>query len=273
MSEMKQNLHTHTTFCDGKSTPEQLVLAAIEKGFSSIGFSSHSYNPHSGMFAGKPDRSKEYLQHIRSLQQKYRGAIDIYCGLEVEAAVLPELTGYDYLIGSAHYFHIGNECIGFDRSPERVRQIIDTYFGGSVTEYTRRYLETLLTLPQYGNFDILGHFDIHAKNMERIDLFKENDSEYLSLCFDAIDSLAGKIPFFEVNTGCVARGYRSIPYPIPVFIKRMREKGFGAVITSDCHDAKYLDYGFDEARVLLKECGFREHYILTSNGFQPVPIA
>ena len=39
----RQNLHTHTTFCDGKDTPEELVEAAIAKGFDSIGFSGHSY--------------------------------------------------------------------------------------------------------------------------------------------------------------------------------------------------------------------------------------
>ena len=37
------NFHTHTTFCDGKDTPEQMVLAAIQKGFSALGFSGHAY--------------------------------------------------------------------------------------------------------------------------------------------------------------------------------------------------------------------------------------
>lgn len=272
MSVMKQNLHTHTTFCDGKDTPEQLVLAAIEKGFSSIGFSGHSYNPYSLMFAGKEDRTKEYQQQIRALQQKYKGRIDIYCGLEAEAAVLPELTGYDYLIGAAHYFYVGNECIAFDRSSEAVREIIDTYFYGSGLAYARRYFETLVKLPEHGDFDILAHFDIHAKNIEHVAIFDENDSEYLSLGFDTIDALAGKIPFFEVNTGGVARGYRSRPYPAPAFIRRMKEKGFGAVITSDCHDARFLDFGFDAASELLRECGFREHWVLTDAEFQEVPL-
>ena len=33
-----QNLHQHSTFCDGKNTPEEIVLAAIDKGFDVIGF-------------------------------------------------------------------------------------------------------------------------------------------------------------------------------------------------------------------------------------------
>ena len=45
-----QNLHQHCTFCDGKDTPEEMIAYAIEKGFDSIGFSSHSYNPYSSYF-------------------------------------------------------------------------------------------------------------------------------------------------------------------------------------------------------------------------------
>ena len=40
---MKQNLHTHTVFCDGEDTPEAFVKEAIARGFDSIGFSGHGY--------------------------------------------------------------------------------------------------------------------------------------------------------------------------------------------------------------------------------------
>ena len=38
----KVNLHTHTCFCDGKNTPEEMVISAIEKGMDVLGFSGHS---------------------------------------------------------------------------------------------------------------------------------------------------------------------------------------------------------------------------------------
>ncbi|MDP4119064.1 MAG: PHP domain-containing protein, partial [Bacillota bacterium] len=40
---MKTNFHTHTVFCDGNDTVEELVRAAEEKGFDALGFSGHSY--------------------------------------------------------------------------------------------------------------------------------------------------------------------------------------------------------------------------------------
>ena len=35
---MKQNLHTHSIFCDGKDTIEEMTLEAISKGFDILGF-------------------------------------------------------------------------------------------------------------------------------------------------------------------------------------------------------------------------------------------
>ena len=40
---IKQNLHTHSTYCDGNDRPEEMILTAIDKGFDSVGFSGHSY--------------------------------------------------------------------------------------------------------------------------------------------------------------------------------------------------------------------------------------
>lgn len=39
---MRQNLHTHTTFCDGTNTAEEMIQAARELGMDSLGFSGHS---------------------------------------------------------------------------------------------------------------------------------------------------------------------------------------------------------------------------------------
>ena len=38
-------LHNHSTLCDGKSTPEEMVEAAIALGFTDFGMSCHGYTP------------------------------------------------------------------------------------------------------------------------------------------------------------------------------------------------------------------------------------
>lgn len=270
--EYLQNLHTHSTYCDGKDTPEEMILAAIRKGFFSIGFSSHSYMHFSRGWSMAIEKTEDYKNEIRTLAEKYKDEIDVFCGLEVEMLSEIDLSGYDYLIGSAHYFKLGESYVGFDRSAEAVKDVIDTNFGGDGMKYAKEYYNHLSRLPEYGNFDIIGHFDLITKHSDNVTFFDEDSKEYKDAALSAVHALNGKIPFFEVNTGAIARGYRKTPYPAPFILKELRQLGFGAVISSDCHNSEFLDCCFDDAVDLLKECGFAERYILTKKGFVPVSL-
>lgn len=267
-----QNLHTHSTFCDGKDTPEEMILTAIEMGFGSLGFSGHSYNPYSDYGGFSLEKEQLYKKEILRLKEKYAGKFPIYLGLEVEMYAQPDMTGYDYLIGSSHYFKFGEQYVGFDRSAAVCQKIITDWFDGDGMAFAKEYYRQLSTLPQYGKFDILGHFDLISKNIEKADLFDAEAPEYIHAAADALEALRPHIPIFEVNTGAIARGYRTTPYPSRTLLKIMKDMDFLPIISSDCHDASMLKCGFDLAKSLLKECGFREHYILTDDGFVPVKL-
>ena len=267
-----QNIHTHTTYCDGIDTPEQMIQAAIEKGFGGIGFSGHSYMFYSPDHSMSIEGTDAYKNEIAILKEKYKGRIDVFLGLEFDQYSEVDLSGYDYLIGSLHYLKIGDEFVGFDRSAEVVSQVIDRYFDGNGMDFAKEYYRQLASFPDYGSFDIIGHFDIITKNIEKVRFFDIDSEEYLKYALTAMEALRGKIPFFEVNTGAISRGYRTTPYPAKNLIKKFREMGFGAVITSDCHNAEYLDCAFSDACKLLLECGFGEHYILTDSGFKAVEL-
>ncbi len=265
-----QNLHTHTTYCDGKDTPEQMVLAAIKAGFGSIGFSEHA--PTRSPMSPTEEKLAEYRREVRALCEQYKGQIDIFCGLEFDTESQTPLDEYDYVIGSMHYLHKDGARCSVDGSVEQVRNAIDDHYGGCGMEFALDYFKNLCTLPAFGKFDIVGHFDLVSKNCERADFFDVNDPAYIRAGLAAIDAIAGKIPFFEVNTGAISRGYRTTPYPAPIFLRAFRERGFGAVISSDCHDARNLRCGFGDAAALLRACGFTERYILTKGGFEAIPL-
>ena len=267
-----QNLHTHCTYCDGKDTPREMIEWAIKKGFDSIGFSSHSPMFYSPAYAITPVAIPKYSKEIYSLRDEYADKIKIYCGWEYDMYSDCDMGKFDYLIGSMHYFKIGNSYIGFDRSIAMVLDVINTCFGGDGLRYAKRYYEEICDLPKYGDFDIIGHFDIITKQCENADLFDVNSKEYLNYAFEAISALKGKIPLFEVNTGAISRGYRTTPYPSIPIIKEFKRQGFGVVISSDCHDGEYLDCHFKESVELLKSCGFKEKYILTDNGFKAIGL-
>lgn len=269
----KQNLHIHTTYCDGKDTPEELVLEAIARGFDSIGFSEHTYNRYSAYpHQMLPEAMEAYRREVLALKETYGERIGIFCGLEDEYFSEVSTQGYDYLIGSVHYLDVGGKAAGFDGGPESTREYIDTYFEADGMAFAQKYFETLMQIPQKRRYDILGHFDLVVKNNEKLGFLDEASGEYLELGFEAIRALQGKIPLFEVNTGAIGRGYRTKPYPQMAFLKEFFRCGFGAVITSDCHDRNFLDCRYDEAAALLAQAGFRSRWILTEDGFREVKL-
>ena len=269
----KQCLHTHSVYCDGKDTLEEMVLTAIEKGFDSIGFSGHSHMDIYAEFSMSEKKATQYREEIAQLKVKYADKIKIFCGLEKDNYTPLSTEGYDYLIGSVHVMLHEGELLFVDWSAERTRENIEKVFGGDGVAYAKHYFQTVAELPNHGSFDILGHFDLLTKfNEQEPDLFDANCPAYRAAATAAAEALVGKVKYFEVNTGAIGRGYRTTPYPAPFIIKEMKRLGFGAIISSDCHDRNFLDCGYDQAKQLLKEAGFTEHYVLTDGGFVAIPL-
>ena len=64
------DIHTHTTYCDGKSTAEEMVKKAIEKGFESIGLSGHSYTDFDDGWCMSLENTKKYCDEVDALKEK-----------------------------------------------------------------------------------------------------------------------------------------------------------------------------------------------------------
>ena len=77
---MLANFHTHTVFCDGNNTAEEVVKSAIEKGFSAIGFSGHGYTEFDLRYCMK--NTEGYIAEIKWLKEEYKNKIQIYLGIE-----------------------------------------------------------------------------------------------------------------------------------------------------------------------------------------------
>lgn len=274
-----QNLHTHTVFCDGVNTPEELIQEALRKGFDSIGFSGHSYmKRYPREYSMTPENNLSYRKEIQRMKEKYAGQIKVYCGMEADAYTDADLGGYDYLIGSVHYISKDGLLLDFDRTDlvhprYAMQRFLSEFFDGDGMKFAKAYYETLARLPEHGQYDIIGHYDLIVKHNDALHFVDEESREYRNYAIEAAEALAGKIKLFEVNTGAIARGYRKIPYPAPFIMKELKRLGFGAVISSDCHKKENLDFHFHETEELLKECGFKERFVLTDAGFVPVEVS
>ena len=107
------NYHSHCTFCDGRSTPEDFIKFAVAHGFRAYGFSSHSPLPFETFWNMSKDDMPEYLTEIERLKKKYSDRLEIYVGLEIDFldesynASIPYFRNLplDYRIGSIHFLH------------------------------------------------------------------------------------------------------------------------------------------------------------------------
>lgn len=264
-----QNLHTHSTFCDGKNTLEEMAQAAVEQGLDSVGFSAHSCMPFSKSPSLAKDRMEEYIAEASRVRDFYRGKLDIYTGLELEimSPIDPADYHLDYVIGSCHYFHIGDEFVGFDRSSDEVNRVINVYFGGDGMAYAKSYYRMLAGIPDVAHIDIIGHFDLITKHAEKVCFFDQESQEYRNAVLEAMDTLIDRIPLLEINTGAIGRGYRTTPYPSSFILKEWRRRGGMITLSSDCHDVKYLTVGFADSLRLARECGYGELYYFDGKGF------
>ena len=263
-----QNLHTHTFLSDGKDSPEQMLEAAISMGFDSLGFSDHAPTE----FSTEVEIDDlTYFDRISLAREKYKDRIKVFLGIELDyysKGVFAE-RNYDYKIGSVHLALSKNgRLVEFDHTPEIAKKHVEEDFDGNVYSYAEAYFKRVAHLPERFDFDIVGHFDVLTKYVEKCDGFLDTGSPiYRKMAFEALHTVRKKRSLFELNTGAVARGWRSSPYPEEFLLREMRALDCKMVIGSDCHDKAKLNCYFKEARELLSSVGFREAYILTDSGF------
>ena len=241
-----RDFHVHTTFSDGANTPEEMVQAAIKLGMEAIGFSDHAYTPFDESYCIPLGRMDEYRRTIAALKEQYAGKIQIYCGIEQDLYATSSTAGFDYVIGSVHYVRAGSEYLPVDESAEVQKQAVARHFGGDFYAFAERYFEAVAQLPEQTGASLLGHLDLVAKFNQREQLFDERHPRYVRAWQQAVDTLLMHGIPFEINTGAISRGYRTLPYPNPDMQAYIRAHGGQFVYSSDSHRADTLCYGFAE---------------------------
>ena len=63
--KITSTIHNHSTLCDGKSPPEQMINTAIAAGFADFGFSGHSYAPFDLAYSIKDEAAYRVITKIK----------------------------------------------------------------------------------------------------------------------------------------------------------------------------------------------------------------
>ncbi len=261
---MRSNLHTHSVYCDGKNTPEEIVLSAIEKGFNSVGFSSHGYTSFDLRYCMK--ETDKYIAEINRLKKQYANEIQIYLGIEEDAFSWCNRNDFEYIIGSSHYFHIGEKYYPIDSNYDYFKKCLEV-FDYDIIHLANVYYQSFCDYIKRRKPDIIGHFDLITK-FDKIDIERFfNNEDYNRLAEKYAKEAAKYGCIFELNTGVISRGYRDFPHPSENLLYVIKENGGMVTLSSDCHDIKNLDAKFDETKKQLRDIGFDYIYVLYNNEF------
>ncbi len=238
------NYHTHTRYCDGADSPEELVREALRLGCPELGFSGHSHSPadECGM---TPENTRAYTREIRQLQTRYGEQINIRLGIEQDYFSDMPTDDYDYVIGSVHAVEKNGRYLSVDKSLEDQIQTVQDYYDGDFYAFVEDYYALVAKVFDKTHCHIIGHFDLVTKFNEGERLFETGHPRYRDAAMAALEHLATKPVIFEINTGAISRGYRKTAYPADFLLRELEARGAPLLLSSDCHKKQDLLLGFD----------------------------
>ena len=249
----KTNYHTHTTRCHHAwGTDEEFVLAAIEGGFTELGFSDHSCWKYDSDFVSHirmtPAEIDGYIESISALKEKYKDHINILIGLECE--YYPKYMGWleefikekklDFIIFGNHY----------SESDE-----VNDYNGRICcsNDAMKRYIDDCIDGMSTGLYSYLCHPDLFMRARSEFDDFARSESRRLcQWCKEHNVVLEYNL---EGARMCREKDVRW--YPHKEFWKIAAEVGNDVIIGIDAHHLKSLSANpyYEDAVKTLKELG------------------
>ncbi len=249
---IKTNYHTHTTRCKhAEGSDEEYVLAAIEAGFTEIGFSDHSPWPklpiETHMIRMELDEFTGYFESIKRLQRQYANKIKINIGLEAEYYAdrmhflkkLFDETPLDYLV-------FGNHFRNFETR--------NRYYGnyGDTNNLLEHYLEDSISGLKTGLFRIFAHPDLFVRSLKEWSNEAEIVSRKIIRCAKEMNVA------LEYNLGGIRNfSHLTMTYPFDKFWILVAEEKADVIIGVDAHSPQdLLDLeSIQNAEIFLKSIG------------------
>ncbi len=205
----------HTTYCDGKNSAEEMILAAIDKGLDTVGISGHSFTWFDTSYCMSKEGTESYLQELDDLKEKYAGRIRVLKGIELDYYADTtrdiDITKFDYIIGSSHYIfasrgkndfpqcssgsgnseHGAPAYIDVDYSPDILLDGVNKHFDGDIIAAAEAYYRQVGNMIRKTDCDVIGHFDLITKFIEQggKPILDTKDLRYIAAWHEAIDRL------------------------------------------------------------------------------------
>lgn len=271
------NYHCHTQFCDGASTAEEMVIAALDAGFPALGFSSHAPVPFPTCWTMPSDNLGDYLDEVARLKLKYADSIQIYKGLEVDYLAGEQSVhsshikdcNADFLIGSVHFLTqtvIDGERWTVDGSSEEFKKGLQTMYGNDIKRLVRDFVTQSADMMALGGFDIIGHIDkIYQHGCE---YFSYDEQWYQNEIISLLELAKQKDYIVEINT----KHHHVLDFLFPhiSFFDTLKRLNIPVQVNSDCHQKERQTAAYNVAYSALKAVGINEERILLDGKWQDI---
>jgi len=276
------NLHTHTKYCDGKYSAEDMIIEAINNNMQSIGISTHGPTPFISDWNIKKNKVEIYINEILELKEKYKGTIEVFLGMELDYLPGIGFDDYskslmkrlDYYIGSVHYLGKFNNGVMWtvDYNLDELLQGINESFAADKKLAIETYYNLIGQMVAEYEPPIIGHIDLFKKNNKDNIIFDEGEKWYIDAVEKCLNIIQSTSSIVEINTGGIARGYTKEQYPSTFIIKMLKEKNIPVIINSDAHSADGITCKFEEMYGLVNNLGFTKLSYLTKDGWKEQPL-
>ncbi len=264
MNYYKANYHTHSLYCDGKSTLEEHVREAEKSELLQLGFSSHSSVPFENNFAISEERIPEYVGEIDRLQQITNITLlkSLECefvpGISKDFEVWRTTYNLDYVIGGVHLVRPphGESLWFIDGSKQELYDNgLRDLFGNDIKAAVTAFWEQTFEMLETQQLDIIAHFDkIKMHNRNRF--FKEDEKWYKVLADKAIQLIKQHNVIIEINTRGLYKKRCDHFYPSTELLMKARKADIPVIVSTDAHKAEELTLFVPEALAELQRCGY-----------------
>lgn len=270
---IKADFHTHTTYCDGKNTIEEMYDAAVEKGITAIGFSGHSHTSFDESYCMSREDTEKYIREVLMLKKKNKENIEVYLGIEKDRFTdMTDMDRFDYVIGSVHYVLKDGCYLPVDESADLFKKNVSEYYGWDYCAFCCDYFKEAAYFADDKDVSIIGHIDLVTKFNENDCIFDTANKKYVSAVNEALYRLAAADKILEINTGAISRGYRKTPYPSEDILVKWRKLGGRIIFSGDAHSTDGLCFDFENARKIAVNSGFKTAVVLKDGVFEEVSL-
>jgi histidinol-phosphatase (PHP family) len=263
-------------FCrHARGTAEEILEAAVDRGFTSYGLSEHAPKSRaSDLYEDERDLSvaesqrvfDDYTRRALDLRERFAERIEVLVGFETDVVpsdrwvawmrALRARASFDYVVGSVH--HVNDWP--FDYSSDLYHRTAEACGGRDALD--QRYFDQVAEVASALRPEIIGHIDL-------IRVFRGPSASFAAAVWPriegALEAVRAAGSLLDVNAA-PARKQLGPVYPLPAILKRANEMEIPATLGDDSHGPDQVGVGLDACLRALADAGYRVVHCLRREG-------